>query len=67
MNHRWPNVITLLLFLVAVPPRLLLWGSSPDSGCTPAGAALVAGVPALVAVVLLPFAWQGKLWPFRNP
>jgi hypothetical protein len=67
MNHRWLNVVTLVLFLVAVPPRLLLWCASPDSGCSPAAAALIAGVPALAALVLLPFAWRGKLWPFRSP
>jgi hypothetical protein len=66
MNHRWLNVITLLLFLVAVPPRLLLWCACPENGYTPEAAVLIAGVPALVALVLLPFAWRGNLWPFRG-
>jgi hypothetical protein len=30
-------------------------------GYTPSTAAMIAGIPAVIALVLLPFAWKGKL------
>jgi hypothetical protein len=61
MKGRWLNVIVLLLFILVVCPGLYLYFTSPGMGYPPATAAIIAGIPALIGLVLLPFAWKGKL------
>jgi hypothetical protein len=60
VSTRWSNVIVLVLFLVAVPPRVFVWLVSPEVGKGPQTALLVAGAVALVPVLLLPLAWRRK-------
>jgi len=61
MNSRWVNVAVLLLFLLVACPGIYLWFTSPGMGYPPATAGLIAGIPALIGLVLLPFAWKGKV------
>jgi hypothetical protein len=61
MNKRWVNVAAILFFVLVGCPGIYFWFTSPGMGYPATTAALIAGVPALIGVVLLPFAWKGKL------
>jgi hypothetical protein len=54
-------VIALLFFLLVVAPGIYFYFTSPGMGYTPAMAGGIAGAVAVIALVLLPFAWKGKL------
>jgi hypothetical protein len=57
MSSRWYNTIILLLFALAVPPKLFLWLTSAEVGFTPETAFRLAAILALVALLLVPLAW----------
>jgi hypothetical protein len=61
MNSRWLNVAAILFFVLVVCPAIYLWFTSPGMGYTATTAGLIAGIPALLGLVLLLFAWRGKL------
>jgi hypothetical protein len=61
MNSRWVNVAAILLFVLVLCPAIYLWFASPGMGYPATTAGLIAGIPALLGLVLLPFAWKGKL------
>jgi hypothetical protein len=61
VNMRWVNVAAILFFILVVCPGIYFWLTSPSMGYPAATAAMIAGVPALIGLALLPFAWKGKL------
>jgi hypothetical protein len=60
MNQRWVNVGAILFFVLLLCPGIYFYFTSPGMGYPPSTAAMIAGVPALIGLVLLPFAWRGK-------
>ncbi len=61
MKTRWVNMIAILLFILVLCPGVYLWFTSPGMGYPRTTAGIFAGILALIGLVLLPFAWQGKL------
>lgn len=61
MKNRWINVAAILFFVLVLCPGIYLWLTSPGMGYPRTTAGLIAGITALLGLVLLPFAWKGKL------
>jgi hypothetical protein len=60
MESRWVNVAAILFFVLVLCPAIYLWFTGPGMGYPPATAGMIAGVPALLGLVLLPFVWRRK-------
>jgi hypothetical protein len=61
MSGRWVNVVVLLLFILVGCPAIYLYFTSAGMGYPPTTAGLIAGIPAVVGLILLPFAWKNKV------
>jgi hypothetical protein len=60
-SNRWVNLFALLFFIVVLCPGIYFYFTSPAMGYEPSTAGLIAGVPALIGLLLLPLVWKGKL------
>jgi hypothetical protein len=60
MNTRWGEVVTVVLFILIACPAIYLWFTSAGMGYPPSTAAIIAGIPALVGLAILPYLLRRK-------